>query len=283
MASPAPFQRIGVAGLGLIGGSVALAAKSVWPDVVVRGCDAAAHVGEARARGVVSDGAPDIVALASCDLIVLAVPLGSMQEVLHAVGQIRTDAVITDVGSTKRRIVATAKDVGLRQFVGGHPMAGGERPGLDRARADLFVDRPWLLVEGTADADARARVDAFVRGLGARPSWMDAAAHDRTVAYVSHLPQVVAAALMTAADEALGIDGKSAAGPAFAEMTRLASSPPDMWTSVLAENADFVAEALAQFARDLPSVADLQSGAWARDVLSRAGETRARWRSARER
>ncbi|HWB31415.1 MAG TPA: prephenate dehydrogenase/arogenate dehydrogenase family protein [Vicinamibacterales bacterium] len=283
MASPAPFQRIGVAGLGLIGGSVALAAKSIWPDVVVHGCDAAAQVGDARARGVVSDGATDIAALAGCDLIVLAVPLGSMQDVLHALGRTRTDAVVTDVGSTKRRIVATAKDVGLRQFVGGHPMAGGERPGLDQARADLFADRPWLLVDGTADADARARVEAFARGLGARPSWMDADAHDRTVAYVSHLPQVVATALMTSADEALGIGGKAAAGPAFAEMTRLASSPPDMWTSVLAENADFVAEALAQFARDMPSIADLQSGAWARDVLTRAGQARARWRSARER
>jgi prephenate dehydrogenase len=190
---------------------------------------------------------------------------------------------VTDVGSTKRSIIATATDVGLRPFVGGHPMAGGERPGLDQARADLFVDRPWLLVEGTADADARARVEAFARGLGARPSWMDAATHDRTVAYISHLPQVVAAALMHAADGALGTDGVTAAGPAFAEMTRLASSPPDMWTSVLADNADFVAEALAQFARDLPSIADLQSGAWARDVLSRAGDARTRWRSTRER
>jgi prephenate dehydrogenase len=281
VASPAPFPRVGVAGLGLIGGSVALAAKSVWPDVVVHGCDVAAHVDDARTRGVVSDGATDIAVLATCDLIVLAVPLGAMRDVLRALGQVRTNAIITDVGSTKRGVIATAKDVGLRQFVGGHPMAGGERPGLDQARADLFVDRPWLLVEGTANADARARVEAFARGLGARPSWMAADEHDRTVAYVSHLPQVVAAALMTAADDALGIGGKAAAGPAFAEMTRLASSPPDMWTSVLAENADFVAEALAQFARDLPSIADLQSGAWARDVLRRAGETRARWRSAR--
>jgi prephenate dehydrogenase len=272
-----------VAGLGLIGGSVALAVKSTWPDVVVHGCDAEAHVEEARARGVVNDGAPNIAALASCDLIVLAVPLGSMRDVLRALGQVRTDAVVTDVGSTKRGVIAAAKEVGLRRFVGGHPMAGGERPGLDQARADLFVDRPWLLIEGTADADAHARVEAFARGLGARPSWLDADAHDRTVAYVSHLPQIVAAALMTAADDALGIDAKAAAGPAFAEMTRLASSPPDMWTSVLAENADFVAEALERFARDLPSIADLRSGAWARDVLSRAGETRARWRSARER
>jgi prephenate dehydrogenase len=106
---------------------------------------------------------------------------------------------------------------------------------------------------------------------------MDAEAHDRAVAFVSHLPQILGASLMSAAGAGLGDDGADVAGPAFGEMTRLASSPPDMWRTVLAENADFVAEALTSFTAQLPSVADLQSGAWVRDVLTRAGATRSHW------
>lgn len=279
--APAPFGRIGVAGLGLIGGSVALAAKAAWPAAIVIGCDAAGHLDEAIRRGVVANGDADVAALAACDLVILAVPLASMREVLAALHRAGAAGVITDVGSTKRGIVRTAREIGVRQFVGGHPMAGGERPGLDQARADLFGDRPWLLVRATADAAADERVEAFARGVGARPSWMDADAHDRAVAYVSHLPQVVSAAIMSAAESGAGADGAVAAGPAFAEMTRLASSPPEMWRAVLAENADFVAEALARFAADLPSVADLQSGAWARRVLADAGAARDRWRARR--
>jgi prephenate dehydrogenase len=273
----APFRRIGVAGLGLMGGSVALGAQAAWPGVEVRGCDEPARLEAARHRQVVSGGGA-LEALADCDLIVLAVPLAAMDDVLRALGDVHTDAVITDVGSTKRRVMTSAAAAGIHRFVGGHPMAGAERPGLDQARADLFVDRPWLLVEGSADAEAQSRVERFASGLGARTSWMDAEQHDRVVAYVSHLPQVLGAALMATADDGLREDAASAAGPAFTEMTRLASSPPDMWRRVLSENADFVAEALDRFARELPTAADLQSGAWVRDVLGRAGDARQRWR-----
>jgi prephenate dehydrogenase len=277
-SAKAPFQRIGVAGLGLIGGSVALAARATWPGVDVIGCDTETCAAEATRRQVVREAARDITSLRECDLIVLAVPLVAMPEALGALADMRTSAVVTDVASTKRRVVAEARAGGLASFVGGHPMAGAERPGLDHARADLFVDRPWLLVEGTAGAADRARVESFVRALGARPSWIDAAAHDRAVAYVSHLPQVLAAALMAAADEQVGAAGAAAAGPAFAEMTRLASSPTDMWQAILSENADYVTEALTAFAAGLPGAGDLASGAWVRDVLARAGEARGRWR-----
>jgi prephenate dehydrogenase len=184
---------------------------------------------------------------------------------------------VPDVGSTKRHVLLVARATRGLRFVGGHPMAGRERPGLDQAHPDLFVDRPWLLVEGTADAAAGARLEAFVRALGARARWMDAAAHDRAVAFVSHLPQILGGALMAAAERGVGGLGADAAGPAFGEMTRLAASPPDMWRTVLAENADFVMDALAGLVAELPSVTDLQSGAWVRDVLGPAGEARRRW------
>jgi prephenate dehydrogenase len=276
-AVAAPFRRLGVVGLGLIGGSIALAARAAWPDIEVLGSDDPARLDEAIHRRVVAGGGA-IDALAACDLIVLAVPLAAMDEVFGAVAALDTQAIVTDVGSTKRRVMAAARAAGVRRFVGGHPMAGGERPGLDQARADLFVDRPWLLVRATAGEADGARVERFVEGLGANAAWMDADRHDRTVAYVSHLPQVLGAALMATADNGLREEGAVAAGPAFAEMTRLASSPADMWRRVLAENADYVAEALREFARTLPVEADLQSGAWVSDVLPRAGDARRRWR-----
>jgi len=277
VSASVPFQRIGVAGLGLIGGSVAMAARRRFPEVIVRGYDDAARFAAARERGAISDGDSDVRALADCDLIVVAVPLVAMSAVLTSIAETGTSALVTDVGSTKRHVMQVARAARGLRFIGGHPMAGRERPGLDQADPDLFVDRPWLLVEGTADAESGARLEAFVRALGARSRWMDADAHDRAVAFVSHLPQILGAALMAAADVGIGEDGVGVAGPAFAEMTRLASSPPEMWRTVLAENADFVAEALACLAAELPSAADLQSGAWVGRVLARAGAARGRW------
>jgi prephenate dehydrogenase len=254
-----------------------MAARQRFPDAIVHGCDEAARWTAAEARGAIARGSTDLRSLADCDLIVVAVPLAAMTEVLTSIAETGTAALVTDVGSTKRHVMQVARATRGLRFIGGHPMAGRERPGLDQAHPDLFVDRPWLLVEGTADAEAGARLEAFVTALGARARWMDAAAHDRAVAFVSHLPQILGGALMAAAERGVGSLGADAAGPAFGEMTRLASSPPDMWRTVLAENADFVMDALAALVAELPSVTDLQSGAWVRDVLGPAGEARRRW------
>lgn len=271
-----PFRRIGIAGAGLIGGSIALAARARWPGVHVAGT-ASRHV--PLPEGLLDRTVADVSELADCDLIVLGVPVSVMPGLMRVLADRRTTAVVTDVGSTKRSVVAAAAAAGLASFVGGHPMAGGERPGASEARADLFVDKPWLLVEGTASADTGARVEQFVRRLGARPLWMTPDEHDRTVAYVSHLPQVLAAALMNAADARVPALGPHVAGNAFAEMTRLASSPADMWRGICADNADFVAEALRALLEELPG--DVESGGdWIRSALNRSASARTRWRSA---
>lgn len=271
-----PFRRIGIAGLGLIGGSIALATRQAWPTVRLV---AAVRREHPQARQVVDEIVTDVGALASCDLIIVAVPIDRVPACLSDLARTGTTALVTDVSSTKRQIMAAATAAGLPSFVGGHPMAGGERPGLDCARADLFRGRPWILVQGTATPATDAQLERFAAGLGAVVRWMDAETHDRTVAYVSHLPQMVAAALMNAADAALGTAGHAVAGNAFGEMTRLASSPPEMWTAVLGENRDFVREALARFIRELPvEPGGADPGAWAEDALGRSGEARARWR-----
>lgn len=273
----APFERIGIIGTGLIGGSIALAARRRWPAIRVTGTPS--RSGDLPA-GMLDRTVSDIAELAAdVDLLVLGVPVTVMPAVMQTLARAGTTAVVTDVGSTKRGVMAAARDAGLPRFIGGHPMAGGERPGAVEARADLFAGRPWLLVEGTAPPEDAARLETFVRALGAVSRWMSADLHDRTVAYVSHLPQVVAAALMNAADRAVGATGPHVAGNAFAEMTRLASSPAAMWQGICAENADFVAEALRTFLDQLPDGGALADGTWTRDALSRSGVARDRWRA----
>lgn len=276
----APFERIGIIGTGLIGGSIALAARCAWPSVQITGTPSRSA---ALPAGMLDRIESDIVAVAAAsDLVVLAVPVTVMPDMMASLARARTSAVVTDVGSTKRRVMAAARHAGLRSFIGGHPMAGGERPGAGEARADLFAGKPWLLVEGTAPAEESARLEAFVRALGAVLRWMPADRHDRTVAYVSHLPQVLAAALMNAADRAVADIGPHVAGNAFAEMTRLASSPAEMWQGICAENADFVAEALRDLLQQLPAGQGLTDGTWVAEALPRSGAARDRWRAIRQ-
>jgi prephenate dehydrogenase len=271
-----PFSRIAVVGLGLIGGSVALAARAAWPSVSIAGFDDSAGI-RAAAHGRVVDRVADrLEDLDGCDLVVLAVPLSAMAGVLPAVARFNHSSVVTDVGSTKRNVMQAARDEGLGRFVGGHPMAGSERGGLDEARRDLFAGRPWLLVSpDRLAAEARA-VERFVAGLGAVPHWIDAETHDRTVAYLSHLLQLVSVAIMNTAASALEDRELATAGRAFDEMTRLASSPPGMWQEILADNAPFVREALTRFVAELPAAADVGDRRWIAEAFDRAARARSR-------
>jgi prephenate dehydrogenase len=276
MAEDPPFSRIGIVGLGLIGGSIARAARIAWPGVTLIGFDRMDATAAAARRDVVDATVDGLPGLDGCDLVILATPLDAMIEALPALGAFRRPAVITDVGSTKRQIVEAAAAAGLSAFVAGHPMAGSERGGLDEARGDLFSGRPWFLVHGRAGDETARRVEAFVVGLGAVPHWTDADTHDRAVAYLSHLPQIVAVALMNAAAGTLDDRALSSGGRAFDEMTRLASSPADLWHGILSVNADFVAEALADFMAGLPDTGEFRDATWVRDAFDRAAAARAR-------
>jgi prephenate dehydrogenase len=271
-----PFASLGIAGIGLIGGSIALGVREAWPSVTITACDRPVRIEEAQRRGIVDVVAAGAAELANADLVVLAVPMAEMGTLVAALGACHVGGVVTDVGSTKRQVMQDAARAGLRRFVGGHPMAGAERAGLDHARADLFRGRSWLLVEGAA-ADDAALMEAFVKGLGAAPRWVAADAHDRTMAYVSHLPQVLATLLMNVASDAVGQEGLAAAGPAFNDMTRLALSPADVWQGILGQNADYTEEAIGRFAASLPSREQLESGDWIREAFARAGAARGQW------
>lgn len=275
-ATDAPFSRIGIVGLGLIGGSIALAARRAWPEITITAFDERPPADGGSAGRTIDRTAGTIGDLDGSDLIVLAVPVAAILTLLPALARLSRPCVITDVGSTKREVMAAADGVGT--FIGGHPMAGSERGGFVHATADLFHRRPWLLVARDAESDSARRVERFVAGLGAVPRWMDAAAHDRAIAFVSHLPQIVSVALMNAAAGALDETELATGGRAFEEMTRLASSPSDMWEGILTRNADFVAEALVAFVNGLPSGAALADAAWIRDAFDRAAAARAKAR-----
>jgi prephenate dehydrogenase len=240
-----PFQQLGIVGLGLIGGSIAAAVRAAWPNLRVLGVDRPEIAADARARGWIHEALPHARPLGEADLVVLASPVPGIVAGIGELARAGHPGAITDVGSTKRTIVRAAADAGLRRFVGGHPMAGAEASGLAAARADLFAGCRWCVVPGAGAGDEDvAFVEALARGLGARPVRIEADTHDRVMAYVSHLPQLVSVALMNAAAAGAGRDGLALAGRGLAEMSRLASSSPDVWEGILAANADYVAEAL---------------------------------------
>ena len=259
--TPPPFERIAIIGLGLIGGSVALAARRRWPTLDITACDPAPITAEAVTQGLVQRLA-EPEALPPVDLIVIATPVQTVPGILTTLARTHTRAVVTDVSSTKRVVMAAAKETGLT-FVGGHPVAGAEHGGLASARADLFDGKAWLLVSPQAapatatepvdDPVHEAMLTTFVTELGARPSWTDAVTHDKVMAHVSHAPQVISTALMAASAEAVGPEGVAWSGKGFADMTRLASSPSEIWQGILDTNADFIADALQALAAKLPT------------------------------
>jgi prephenate dehydrogenase len=293
-ASGAPpiFDKIGIVGLGLIGGSIALAARQLWPKALVIGVDNKDVLETAMRLHAIDVAADDLIVLAEADIVILAAPVKTNIALLADLDDnIRQPAVVTDTGSTKREIVAAARSLPARfTFIGGHPLAGAAHGGLEHARPDLFSGRPWLLTpdsrpEGRPD-DERGRSEAhgegidkltdFVTALGAVPRMMDAQAHDRLLAFLSHLPQLTASALMQVVGDAVGQDGLSLAGRGLADTTRLASSPPDIWRDIAATNADEIGAALDALIGRLQDLRrDLPDGDRLEEVFTEAS----RWRS----
>ncbi len=169
-AADRPFSRIGIAGVGLIGGSIAAAARRRWPGLPILAADrASALSGRPGDRGLIDDAVSAVADLGACDLVVLAAPIDDIIALLEKPAA-RPAALVTDVGSTKRRIAASAGEAGVARFVGGHPIAGAAQRGSGQARADLFDGRPWPLVRGSAPADDGRRLERFCAGLGGVPA-----------------------------------------------------------------------------------------------------------------
>jgi prephenate dehydrogenase len=273
------FSKIGIVGLGLIGGSIALASRQIWPTSLVIAVDNKDVLETAMRLHAVDVAADDLTVLAEADLVVLSAPV---RQNLALMGQldeyVQTRAVVTDTGGTKRAIVRAARQLPSRfSFVGGHPLGGAAASGLEHARPDIFTGRPWVLTPaGHTPGDAIDKVASFARALGAVPRILDAAAHDRVLAFISHLPQLTASALMQVVGDAVGNEGLALAGRGLVDTTRLASSRPGIWRDIAATNADELGAALDLLIALLQDLrGDLAVGEHLADVFTGAG----RWRS----
>jgi prephenate dehydrogenase len=276
---PPVFQKVGIVGLGLIGGSIALAAREIWPTSLVIGVDNKDVLETAMRLHAIDVAADDPVVLAEVDLVILAAPVRQNIELLGMLDEnVRQAAVVTDVGSTKRAVVEAARGLPTRfRFIGGHPLGGAAKGGLEHARSDLFVGRPWLLTPaGEGDpGDTVEQLSSFIRALGAEPRLMDVATHDRLLAFLSHLPQLTASALMGVVGDAVGPDGLALSGKGLADTTRLASSPADIWKDIAATNADEIGPALDALVAVLQDLRrDLPNGDKLTDVFTEAARLR---------
>jgi prephenate dehydrogenase len=229
-------------GVGLIGGSVGLAARNAGWDVI--GVDRPEVLEEAVTLGAV-DRPSTLKEARGADLVVLATPISKITDLATELPP--TGALVTDVASTKTAIVREAERQGLR-FVGGHPMAGSQLSGVENARADLFKGaRYFLTPTDKTNPDAYREVAGFVRSLGAVPTAVDPEKHDLLMAALSHLPHLMAAALLKVASD-ISPEALSFAGPSFRDLTRVGASNPSLWSDILAENAPALGEALGAFA-----------------------------------
>lgn len=265
------MESLGIVGVGLIGGSVALAAKRANPSVRVIGIDVDGTAEAAHAAGVI-DGTADLDALGRCDVIVLAAPVSANLAWLDRLAASETNAIVTDIGGTKRQMMIKAQSLPTLAFVGGHPMAGSEYSGFPAANAALFEGRRWFLTPGPGVSDAQtARIESMVKSFGANPAMADADVHDRVMAAVSALPQVTASALMAVVGERVDEDGLAMSGPGLRDTTRLAGSAATWMTDGLAHNSREVADAIDALINELRLVRDqLDTPERARDLFARA-------------
>ena len=247
-------MRLTVIGTGLMGTSVALAARARGDDVA--GWDPDPDVlQKATARDALEPRPTIDEAIAGAELIVVAAPIAHLPATVAAVLEATTDATVTDVGSTKASVVRAAES--SPRFVGGHPICGSETRGPDAASAQLFEGATWFLTPvAQTDPNRHRLVHTFVSGLGATPVAIDPDAHDRLVAMTSHVPHVLAnvVANQTGASRIEGHEPLVHAGGSLRDMTRIAGANPRIWIDILLDNADAVRAALQEHRRRIEQV-----------------------------
>jgi prephenate dehydrogenase len=267
----APFDRVGVVGLGLIGTSCALAIRRRGLAGRVIGVDSdAAAIATALARGAIDEGGAAYGALEGAALVIVATPPGAVVDAVRAAARVAgRDAILMDVASVKAAIVRALESAlpeGVR-YVGGHPMAGTEQQGAAAGDDALLAGRAFLVVPtARSDPGAVDAVRALVRAMGMRPLMIDADVHDAVMAQISHLPYLLAVAAVNAAgEEALGLGG-----PAFDSFRRIAASPPGLWAEICSQNRVAILRALGWVRDELDRVERALNEGDLREVLTAA-------------
>lgn len=261
------MDTVAIVGVGLIGGSFALALREAGYRGRILGVSSARTLGTALERGVIDQGLPLEEAAARADLVYLAQPIERILDTLERIGPVaRPGTLVTDAGSTKAKIVERGRQCIRRaQFLGGHPMAGKEARGVAEAEAGLFRGRLYLFTPSDPaelETEPARTFLQWVRRIGARPVVLTPEEHDRLVAFTSHLPQLASTALAAVLAEHIGDAALRAAGPGLADATRLALSPFEIWNGILETNAGPIREALEAYIEKLHALRDsLRNGA----------------------
>ena len=244
-----PFGRVAILGTGLVGGSFGLALRRAFPGMRVSGWDRAEVLARARERGAIEEGSSDLAAVCrEAELVYVALPVEeTIRRLPEIAAAVSVRALTTDAASTKAAVCDAARHVFSppRRFLGGHPIAGREQGGIERAEEDLFRGAPYVLTSEPGASELTGIEDERVRGLldvveaiGARPVWLDAAEHDHLFAFLSHLPQLAAIALAETVLEGAGEEAAPLAGPGLSDTLRLAGSPWELWAGICRTNPE---------------------------------------------
>jgi prephenate dehydrogenase len=257
-------MKLGIVGVGLIGGSIGLAARERLEDVTVRGFDPSADaLAVALERGAIDErSATPAEAATGADVCFVCCPVGVLGDAVLDALSAGGDCAVSDVGSTKHAVLEAVSGAGLAKedasrFVGGHPLAGAEAAGVEHARSDLFEAATWYLTPTQRSSGVHyERLYRTISALGARPSAIPAEAHDRMMATVSHLPHVLANVLVSQAARALLEEEQRlpATGPSFRDATRVAGANPGLWRDILITNRDAVDAELGAYVEALEGV-----------------------------
>ena len=253
-------KRVAIFGVGLLGGSIGLALRSIAPDCRIVGYGhRLATLEQAREMTAIDELTQDPAAAArGADLLILCTPVGIFSDLLRQIAPaLGKDAIVTDVGSTKRSVVRAGEGSLLPNrgtFVGSHPMAGSEKRGVEFARADLFQGATCIVTPtAKTPADAVEKIESFWKLLGMKLVRLSPDDHDRLVCDISHLPHVIAAALVAMqSDDALPLAGKG-----FLDTTRVAGGDGGLWRDILQDNRDNVADSLRRMREKLDELLKL--------------------------
>lgn len=281
---PYAQTTVAIIGVGLMGGSLGLAARSRAGVARVLGYSRSdATLATALDLGAITESCSSMEdACRQADLVFVATPVRLIPAHVHAaLSASGAHAVVTDMGSTKGRLMAGLSRDEQRRFVGGHPLCGAETAGVAHATASLYRGATYFLTPGAhVDPGALQRLFGFLTEIGARPAAVDPYEHDRLMALLSHLPHVIANALMTQAGEHRGTrDALVSAGPSFRDMTRVAGANAHVWTDIFAENREALLSTLREFRARLEETTAALEGADEERVaatIERAGRHRAR-------
>lgn len=259
------FNKITIIGVGLIGGSLGLALKENRPNFKIIGIDKQGVIERAIARGAIDEGTVNLEeGIKEADIVILATPVKTILNLLPQINPfLKKGCLVTDTGSTKGQIVERANKILSKDtfFIGGHPMAGSEKYGIDSADPHLFQDKTYILTPTKkSNLIAIEKIFSLIEMIGANRLIINPLEHDRIVGAVSHLPQIIAVSLTNTismlAQEENNNNYLKAIGEGFKEMTRIASSPYKIWEDICDTNQENILEMIQEFRNYLEAIED---------------------------